>query len=135
MSTSRFLILLPITMGCASLQAAQRQEVARSPVGVTERADGTPPAGPITTAARHPFVGAAWKGPAPQALPGTVRVQPHPNAHKSSIPKSAQIRFDAGDSTLRPDGQRGFVELLSPPPDTDAGIEGRFYELPPAPEN
>jgi hypothetical protein len=133
MRTNRFLLLLPVAMGCASLQAASGQPVAGSSASPTTQANG--PAGTIAAAARHPFVGAAWKGPAPQALPGTVRVQPHPNAHKSSIPKSAQIRFDAAGSTVRPDGQRGFVELLSPPPDTDAGIESRFYELPPAPEN
>jgi hypothetical protein len=139
MRTSRFLLLLPITVGCTSLQAASRGPIAISPAGVIQPvAAQNKPASPIATAARHPFVGAAWKGPAPQPLPGTVRIKPNPNAAKSSIPKSARIRLDAGDSTIRPDGQRGFVEILPPPPeagDAQASVESRFFELTPAPEN
>jgi hypothetical protein len=140
MRPSQLLVLLPITMGCTSLQAASREQVAISPAGVIQPATAgatarSRPASPIATAARHPFVGAAWKGPAPQPLPGTVRLKPNPNAAKSSIPKSARMRLDAGDPAVRPDGVRGFVELLPPPPDTaDATVESRYYELPPAPE-
>lgn len=142
MRIRRILPVLILAAGGAALRAAETdrpdnsREAEAGPTKVAV-APAEPPSG-IAEAARQPFAGAAWKGPAPRPLPGAVRLKPVPNAGRSSIPKSARERLKAEPAGIRPDGQRGFVELLPPPPEYDQGTnsrDSRYFELPPAPES
>ncbi|MBX3441471.1 MAG: hypothetical protein KF774_03630 [Planctomyces sp.] len=90
-----------------------------------------PQPGSVSTAAREGFSGRAAAGPQPLPLPASAIAQPRSETRPSTRPVSSQHA-----APIRPDGARGFVDLLPPPPNPDSpesDQESRWYELPPAP--
>ena len=106
-----------------------------------------PKLGPISSAARqHMWRGAqSLTGPAPKSLPSSIplsdRKTPATEAiGLSSTGKHIEAHPTSDITEIKGDGQRGFVQLLPPPPDdatgqAEAPRESRFFELPPPPEN
>jgi hypothetical protein len=106
-----------------------------------------PKLGPISSAARQHMWRAAntLTGPAPKSLPSSIPLADRKTPATEAIGQSQIGQSQNGKhvearptSKLTGDGQRGFVQLLPPPPDDTQGIaprDSRFFELPPPPEN
>jgi len=108
-----------------------------------------PKLGPISSAARQQMWRAAQSlGPAPQSLPDSVPVTssipPHARKGPAAAPVATSIpgkHVDAKPTSgQQADGQRGFVQIMPPPPEDVEGSaaaprESRYFELPPAPEH
>jgi hypothetical protein len=101
-----------------------------------------PKLGPISSAARLQMWRAKSLGPAPQSLPSSIPLtaKKTPSTDATGASNTGKHVDAKPTSSLSADGQRGFVQIMPPPPDdvggsAEAPRESRFFELPPAPEN
>ncbi len=159
----RFMLLVLVTLtGCtAGPRASMFAPVGGSPVELMPpevdpfletpapgslRTPPLPNLGPVSSAARQQMWRAANSiGPAPKSLPSSIpltsRTAPAAAPATESISSIPPGKVDAKPtSTLKGDGQRGFVQLMPPPPEDAEGMaasprESRYFELPPPPEH
>ena len=103
-----------------------------------------PKLGPISSAARQHMWRAAKSltGPTPKSLPSSIPLADRKTPATEAIGQSQNGKHVEARPTskLTGDGQRGFVQLLPPPPDDTQGQgiaprDSRFFELLPPPEN